>query len=341
MDQALVAFQIRPDHDLDLMRSEQRLDVLAAAILDRLAPVLAEEAPDVVLVQGDTITTVAAALAAFYNEVPVAHLEAGLRSNDIRAPWPEEANRRITSLIADLHFAPTAMARDNLLRDGVAPDRVHLTGNTVIDALRRVPHIQRLPWPEPEGRRLIVVTAHRRENLGDPYDRILTAVLEIARRHPCYDVYLVTHRNPQARAAISRLMGVRPPRNLHQLEPLDYITFINLLRRAHVILTDSGGIQEEAAAMGIPVLVLRDKTERPEVLIAGVGSLVGTRPAAILEKLTDLLGDDQAHRVMSERVSAFGDGNAAERVVKHILEFVAMGAGPRHWSTVQRARNPA
>ncbi|MEZ0396433.1 MAG: UDP-N-acetylglucosamine 2-epimerase (non-hydrolyzing) [Anaerolineales bacterium] len=340
LDQVLRLFEITPDYDLDLMRADQSLAELSAAIFTRLDPVLAEADPDWVLVQGDTTTVAITALLAYYRRIRVGHVEAGLRTGDRWQPFPEEINRRVASVIADLHFAPTEWARQNLLREGVPASAVVVTGNPVIDALKVVasqpapPEVEALLdrlGIEPQGgrseegqavragdRRLVLVTAHRRENFGQPLENICLALGDLARRGDVEIVYPV-HLNPHVREPVYRLLEGTP--HITLLPPLDYLPLVHLMKRATMVLTDSGGIQEEAPAFGVPVLVLRAVTERPEGVEAGVLKLVGAERAAIVDAASRLLDDPAAHRQMARAVNPFGDGRAAERIVQALLHF--------------------
>ena len=321
LDQVLRLFDIRPDHDLDLMREGQSLTQITAGALTLLEPYLREQKPDLLLVQGDTTTTMAASLAAFYARVPVGHVEAGLRTGDPAYPWPEEINRRVTSVVATHHFAPTERARQNLLAEGVADAAISVTGNTVIDALlETVKKPGALPPLKRRGQRLVLVTAHRRENFGEPFQEILAAINDIAARWTDVDIVYPVHRNPQvdgpARAALGKTPGV------HLLDPVDYKTFCDLMSASTLILTDSGGIQEEAPSLGKPVLVLRDETERPEAVEAGVVRLVGPHRATIVAATAELLEDPRAYAAMATRMNPYGDGQAAGRIVAKILTLM-------------------
>jgi UDP-N-acetylglucosamine 2-epimerase (non-hydrolysing) len=323
LDQVLSLFDITPDVDLDVMRPDQSLADLTAALFRGLDPVVRDLSPDWILVQGDTTTVMAAALLAYYHHIRVGHVEAGLRTGDKWQPFPEEINRRVASVVADLHFAPTAWARDNLLREGVPEALVILTGNPVIDALQA---IARRPYDLASGplagipldRMLVLVTAHRRENFGLPLERIFQALRDLAaeygdRLHLVYPVHL----NPNVQGPAHRLLDGVP--NIHLIEPLDYLPMVHLMKRARLVLTDSGGLQEEAPALGVPVLVLREVTERPEALQAGTARLVGSDPERILLETRRLLDDDAAHQAMARAVNPFGDGHAAERIVAALL----------------------
>ncbi len=328
LDQVLQAFDIVPDFDLNLMKPNQDLfDITANAIL-ALRDVLAELRPRMVIVQGDTTTTFAAALAAFYQRIEVGHVEAGLRTNDKGRPFPEEINRRLTSVMADWHFAPTPWARDNLITEGVAADRVVVTGNTGIDALLRIVadlESGRMPSPlapdliEKLGeRRMVLVTGHRRESFGGGFERICQALRRVADAHE--DVVLVypVHLNPNVQEPVNRLLGGHP--RILLVPPMDYVPFVALMRRATLILTDSGGIQEEAPSLGKPVLVMRETTERPEGVRAGVARLVGTDVDAIAGAASELLNDSATYARMSSPMNPYGDGHAAERIATIVAE---------------------
>ena len=318
LDQMLTAFQVRPDYDLDLMQPGQSLAQLTARILASLESVLAAERPAMVLVQGDTTTTLAAALAAFYQRVPVGHVEAGLRTGDLSQPFPEELNRVLATRLAALHFAPTVDAANNLISEGVPPERISVTGNSGIDALLHVRHgldTGHLPassWPQLDpSRKWIVVTAHRRESFGHGFEHICEALRCLAGRPDVHLVYPV-HRNPRVQDIVqARLAGVP---NLFLLDPLDYVSFVDLMRRAYFLLTDSGGIQEEAPSLGKPVLVLREKTERPEALAAGTARLVGADSASIVREAERLLDDPAEYGRMACFHNPYGDGHASRRI---------------------------
>jgi UDP-N-acetylglucosamine 2-epimerase len=331
LDQVLDLFGISPDEDLDLMAPGQALPDLFSRILAGMSEVLARRRPDIILVHGDTSTTLAASLAAFYARIPVAHVEAGLRTGDMSAPWPEEANRRLTAPLATLHFAPTERARANLLAEGIADAGIHVTGNTVIDALQDV--VARidadaelrerldadLPLLDP-ARRIVLVTGHRRENFGAGLEDICRALADIADARDVQIVYPV-HLNPNVQAPVRRLLGGDP--RIHLVEPLDYLPFVRLMGRAHLILTDSGGIQEEAPALGKPVLVMRETTERPEAVEAGTVALVGTDPSRIVRETLRLLDDSDAHAAMARAHNPYGDGRAAARIAAAIRAWAA------------------
>jgi UDP-N-acetylglucosamine 2-epimerase (non-hydrolysing) len=329
LDQVLGLFAIQPDFDLNIMKPGQDLTDVSTAILQGMKGVFAEFKPDVVLVHGDTATTFAASLAAYYQQIPVAHVEAGLRTGNLYSPWPEEANRKLTGALANLHFAPTETSQANLLREGVSPERIVVTGNTVIDALLDV--VRRLDQDEKlrttaaapaafldTSRKLILVTGHRRESFGDGFERICQALMEVAQLHPEVDIVYPVHLNPNVREPVNRLLqGIG---NIHLIEPLDYLPFVHLMSRAHIILTDSGGIQEEAPSLGKPVLVMRDTTERPEAVAAGTVKLVGTDTANIVRELNRLLLDPAAYRDMSYAHNPYGDGQACQRILEALLQ---------------------
>jgi len=328
LDQVLKTFRIRPDVDLDLMRPGQDPSDVAARILSEIKPVLARLRPDVVVVQGDTITTFAAALAAFLQKIPVAHVEAGLRTRNPHNPFPEEMSRRLASCLTDLHLAPTPWARDNLLNEGVPRGRIAVTGNTVIDALFHVARRKAPPLPIrlPRGRRLVLVTTHRRENFNEPLRDICSAVSSLADRVEDVEIVLPVHRNPNVDGPVRRLLGRHP--KIHLVPPLDYVPFVHLMRRAHLILTDSGGVQEEAPSLGVPVLVARKTTERPEGIEAGVALLVGTEKEKIVRAALSLLTDEGRWRIMARKRNPYGDGRASARIVREILRrFPGRAAG--------------
>jgi len=331
LDQVLDLFQIRPDIDLDLMKPDQSLAELTAAVFAGLDPVLIQVSPDWVLVQGDTTTVMAASLLAYYHRTQVGHVEAGLRTYDKWQPFPEEINRRVAGVVADLHFAPTEWSKQNLLGEGVPESRVVVTGNSVIDAIQMV--ADRPPTPEVRallsslglqektgGRRLVLITAHRRENFGRPLENICLALRSLAETYgnAVQFVYPV-HLNPNVQEPVKRLLGGIP--NLTLLPPLDYLPMVHLLKRASLVLTDSGGLQEEAPGFGVPVLVLREVTERPEGVEAGTVRLVGTDTDCIVQEARRLLDDSAAHAAMSRAVNPYGDGHAAGRIVQAILDY--------------------
>ena len=324
LDQVLELFEIKPDYDLDLMRSGQSLNDVTARILRELKPVLQEFKPDVVLVHGDTATTFAASLAAYYEQIPVGHVEAGLRTGNIYSPWPEEANRKLTGALTQYHFAPTDTSQKNLLQENVEKENISVTGNTVIDALLmikdKIDHDkslqQQLSEQFPflcEDQKLVLVTGHRRESFGDGFERICEALAFTAQKHPEVQIVYPMHLNPNVREPVNRILaGIN---NVHLIEPQQYLPFIYLMNRAHIILTDSGGIQEEAPSLGKPVLVMRDTTERPEAVEAGTVKLVGTDIDRIVVGLTTLLKDKQAYKEMSFAHNPYGDGKACQRIL--------------------------
>ena len=321
-DQVLSLFDITPDYDLDVMTDRQSPSDVTAAVLARLDTVLRKDRPDWILVQGDTVTVMAAALSAYYHRVPVGHVEAGLRSFDKFRPFPEEVMRQIADVIADLHFAPTDAARDNLIRSGVAAETITVTGNTVIDALLRTvaqePRAIRDIASIPESRRMILVTAHRRESFGQPLLNICEALLEIVVRYSDVHVAFPVHPNPRVAGPVAdRLGGVE---RIALVAPMDYPAFVAAMQRSHLILTDSGGVQEEAPSLGKPVLVLRDVTERPEAVAAGVAKIAGTDKPEIVRHVTRLLDDPAAYHAMARSVNPYGDGQASARIVRILLE---------------------
>ncbi|GHC36248.1 UDP-N-acetyl glucosamine 2-epimerase [Gemmobacter nanjingensis] len=330
LDQVTGLFGIKPEHDLNVMRPGQDLYSVTSDILLGLRQVLAETRPDMVLVHGDTATTLSTTLAAYYARIPVGHVEAGLRTGNLYSPWPEEGNRRVTGALAALHFAPTAQSRDSLLREDVPADRIVVTGNTVIDALQQVvarikadPVLDqglaaRFGFLDP-ARRVVLVTGHRRESFGGGFERICMALQQIADRFGDVDVVYPMHMNPNVREPVQRLLGEAP--NIHLIEPLDYLPFVWLMSRAHIIVTDSGGIQEEAPSLGKPVLVMRDTTERPEAVEAGTVRLVGTDTARILDETARLLTDQAAYDEMSFAHNPYGDGKAAMRILDALEKF--------------------
>ncbi len=331
LDDVLTHFGIEADRDLDLMRKGQSPASFAAQALSGLGRMLAEEPPELLLVQGDTSTVFCAALAAFYQRVPVAHVEAGLRSGSREAPWPEEMNRRLTTRLASLHFAPTTGARDNLQAEGVPGERIFVTGNTVVDAVRwTLEHLRRSPCAMPDelvglrpDQQLVLITCHRREHLPVETRNIFLAAGQLARRHPQAMFVCPAHPNPEVRRVMQETLGKSDrPANLHLIDPLPYPRFIALLKRSTLILTDSGGLQEEAPGLGKPVLVLRSSTERPEAVDAGSARLVGTSPEAICRTATRLLEDPVAYREMAQVRTPFGNGRAAERIVAIIAEHL-------------------
>ena len=326
LDQVLSVFGIRPNYDLDLMQPGQSLHQLTGRVLNGMKPVLEEFDPHLVLVHGDTTTTFAVALASFYQRVPVGHVEAGLRTHNRYSPFPEEMNRHLAAVLADLHFAPTEKARENLLREGIDKESVFVTGNTAIDSLLwmsdRIDQGIVADRAEIEnrigGRRLVLITAHRRESFGDGFDRICGALQDLTKRFSDHIFVYPVHPNPNVIEPVERHLNGIP--NLHLIEPLSYAPFVSLMKRAHLILTDSGGIQEEGPSLGIPVLVMRDTTERPEAVDAGTVILVGNDRNRIVEEASRLLENDQEHAAMSRKLNPYGDGHAADRILSAILD---------------------
>ena len=339
LDQVLRIFGIQPDYDLNIMRQGQDLYDVTARVLLGMRDVLREARPDVVLVHGDTTTSTAAALAAFYQRIPVGHVEAGLRTHDIYSPWPEEMNRQLTGRIATYHFAPTPLSKRNLTEEGVSPDRIVVTGNTVIDALRQV--VSRIKADAAldaelertlraggydvgrlrDGRRLVLITGHRRENFGEGFIHMCTAIKDLTRRYPEVDFVYPMHLNPNVRRPIHEVFGddLSGLGNMFFIEPLEYLSFVYLMEKSAIVLTDSGGIQEEAPGLGKPVLVMRDTTERPEALDAGTVRLVGTDYDKITREVSTLLDDASAYERMSQAVNPYGDGLACGRIVQTFL----------------------
>ncbi len=326
LDQVLDLFSIRPVYDLDIIRPRQTLAQITSRAIEGLDAVLVEEQPEFVVVQGDTSTTFVGALAAFYHKINVAHVEAGLRTRQKYYPFPEEINRHLTTVLADTHFAPTAVSRENLLSEGIPDERIWVTGNTVIDALKDV-----LRWSRPcnhpvlkraaaEKRRMILVTSHRRENQGEPQERICEALLELVREFADTLVVFPVHLSPAVRDTV--LPRLRKQDRIVLLDPIDYFETVHFMKASYLVLTDSGGIQEEAPALGKPVLVLRDTTERPEGVTAGTVRLVGTDPRRIVDVASELLASPEAYAKMAEAVNPYGDGRACERILQ-AMEFLA------------------
>ncbi|MGJ8590127.1 MAG: non-hydrolyzing UDP-N-acetylglucosamine 2-epimerase [Yoonia sp.] len=332
LDQVLRLFEIEPDYDLDVMKPGQGLTEITSAVLAGLKPVLEDFSPDLLLVHGDTTTTLSATLAAYYHQIPVGHVEAGLRTGNIYSPWPEEMNRKVTSTIASLHFAPTEKSAANLAAEGVAPRTVFITGNTVIDALFDV--VERLENDPQRSsnfdaefgidptKRVILVTGHRRESFGGGFERICAALAKIARREDIQVIYPV-HLNPNVKGPVEASLGTLE--RVRLIPPQDYLPFIHLMRRADIILTDSGGVQEEAPSLGKPVLVMRDTTERPEAVDAGTVKLVGTESDLLVHETMVLLDDTSAYEAMSRAHNPYGDGHAAQRIHDAIIEFFDIG----------------
>ena len=335
LDQVLNIFGIVPNYDLNIMKPGQDLYDVTARILSGMRDILTRTQPDVLLVHGDTTTSMAVALAAFYQQIPVGHVEAGLRTHNIYSPWPEEMNRQITGRIATYHFSPTLLSRENLLREGIDKSRILVTGNTVIDALYAVVNKMKDDVPlqlslekelkaagydtgrlvTEEGRRLVLITGHRRENFGDGFLHICRAIKMLSEKYPDVDFVYPMHLNPNVRKPIKEVFGENRQSNLFFIEPLEYLSFVYLMEKSHIVLTDSGGIQEEAPGLGKPVLVMRDTTERPEALEAGTVKLVGTDYDKIVSEVSSLLDDAQYYGKMSQAVNPYGDGKACERIV--------------------------
>jgi UDP-N-acetylglucosamine 2-epimerase (non-hydrolysing) len=340
LDQVLDLFDIKPNYDLNIMKQGQDLTDVTARVLTGLRDVFASVRPDVVLVHGDTTTSMAAAMASFYQQIPVGHVEAGLRTHNIYSPWPEEMNRQITGCIATYNFAPTSLSRRNLLNEGVSDDKIVVTGNTVIDALHWVVDkieknselqdslavellksgydVSRLV----DGRRLVLITGHRRENFGDGFITMCRAIKALTLRYPNVDFVYPMHLNPNVRKPIHEVFGENLDGlgNMFFIEPLEYLSFVFLMEKSSIVLTDSGGIQEEAPGLGKPVLVMRDTTERPEALSAGTVKLVGTDYNKILDEVSLLLDSDSAYETMSRAVNPYGDGHACERIVSALAD---------------------
>ena len=334
LDQVLRIFDIQPDYDLNIMKQGQDLYDVTARVLTGMRDVLKETRPDIVLVHGDTTTSTAAALAAFYQQIPVGHIEAGLRTHNIYSPWPEEVNRQITGRIATYHFAPNSLSKDNLLQEGISGEQIIVTGNTVIDALYMVVEkikndgilscelekvlkasgydISRLS----DGRKLVLITGHRRENFGDGFISMCKAIKSLSEKYPEVDFVYPMHLNPNVRKPIHEVFGESQRANLFFIEPLEYLSFVYLMEKSAIVLTDSGGIQEEAPGLGKPVLVMRDTTERPEALEAGTVKLVGTDYDKIVNEVSGLLDSQEYYEKMSKAINPYGDGKACSRIVK-------------------------
>ena len=341
LDQVLEIFNITPDYDLNIMKQGQDLYDVTARVLTGMRSVLDEARPDLVLVHGDTTTSTAAALAAFYRQIPVGHVEAGLRTHNIYSPWPEEMNRMITGRIATFHFAPTPLSRENLLRENVSADKITVTGNTVIDALYwvvdKIRNNSRLDSKLVEilkkagydtgrlsrGKRLVLITGHRRENFGEGFINMCSAIKDLSMKYPDTDFVYPMHLNPNVRKPIHQVFGdnLGIPGNMFFIEPLEYLSFVYLMEHSYMVLTDSGGIQEEAPGLGKPVLVMRDTTERPETVEAGTVKLVGTDYHKILSETSELLDSLSAYEKMSKAVNPYGDGKACERIISFLNQI--------------------
>jgi UDP-N-acetylglucosamine 2-epimerase (non-hydrolysing) len=323
LDQVLNLFKIKPDHDLDIMAAGQTLFDITTRAMNGLNKVLEEEKPDIVLVHGDTTTTFAGALAAYYHQIDVGHVEAGLRTHNIYSPFPEEMNRKLTGSIAALHFAPTSTSEANLKAENVDSERIFVTGNTVIDALQKTANddyvfeselLQNIDY---KNKRVILVTTHRRENLGEPMRHVYKALRQIVEEFDDVEVVFPVHKNPKVREVVAEELGGLD--KVHLIDPLDYEPFANLMHRSYLILTDSGGVQEEAPALGKPVLVLRDTTERPEAVAAGTVKLIGTDRDVVYKEAVELLTNAEEYNRMSESVNPYGDGQASRRIIEAIL----------------------
>ena len=338
LDQVLQLFSIQPDYDLDLMKQQQDLFSITCGVLEGMKDILEKERPDLVLVHGDTTTTMAASLAAFYARIPVGHVEAGLRTRNKYSPYPEEMNRTLTGRIADLHFAPTDTSRENLLHEATAMFKIWVTGNTVIDALLET--VEQAYEFGPEfasidfGKRLLVVTTHRRENWGEPMREIYRALIDLVEEFPDVEAVFPVHKNPVVRDVARELLEGRE--RIHLLEPLEYQPFANLLKASYLVLTDSGGLQEEAPSLGKPVLVLRDTTERPEAVQAGTVKLVGTNRKRVYKEAHLLLADADEYNKMARAINPYGDGKAARRIAKVITEYLYSRLGARGETPGQR-----
>ena len=323
LDQVLNLFKIKPDHDLDIMAAGQTLFDITSRAMMGLDKVLQEEHPDIVLVHGDTTTTFAGALAAYYHQVSVGHVEAGLRTHNKYSPFPEEMNRKLTGSIADLHFAPTSTSEQNLLSESIDGEQIFVTGNTVIDALHKTVRddfqfenemLQKIDF---KNKRVILVTTHRRENLGEPMRHVYQALRRLVEEFEDVEIVFPVHKNPKVREVVNEELGGMS--KVHLIDPLDYEPFANLMHRSHLILTDSGGVQEEAPALGKPVLVLRDTTERPEAVEAGTVKLIGTDKDVVYKEARELLTNQEEYSRMSEACNPYGDGKASQRIIQAIL----------------------
>lgn len=322
LDQVLTLFSLVPDYDLNIMHKEQSLYTITATIILALEPIIKEFNPHVILVHGDTSTTFSTSLAAFYQQIPIAHIEAGLRTGNLHSPWPEEGNRKLTASLTDLHFSPTQYAKNNLLAESIASERISVTGNTVIDALFQITNklendknLQRQLASQfkqlDPNKKLILVTGHRRESFGDGFERICEALATTARLHKEIQIIYPVHLNPQVQEPVNRIL--KNLDNVFLIDPLDYLPFVYLMTKSYFILTDSGGIQEEAPSLGKPVLVMRDSTERPEAVEAGTVRLVGTNKDNIINEISYLLNDNDHYKTMSLAHNPYGDGNACQK----------------------------
>lgn len=330
LDQVLNLFKLTPDYDLNIMKGGQDLYDVTSRILLGLREVFNDFTPDIVLVHGDTATTISTSLAAYYKQIPIGHVEAGLRTGNLLSPWPEEGNRKLTGALANIHFAPTQVSAENLLQENISQDKIKITGNTVIDALLKV--VETIKNDEElnasirkrfdflsEDRKVVLVTGHRRESFGGGFERICEALSKVAAAFPDVDVVYPVHLNPNVREPVERLLSKAT--NVHLIEPLEYLPFVYLMERSSIILTDSGGIQEEAPSLGKPVLVMRNTTERPEALDAGTVKLVGTDVNVIFNEISTLLNNQEAYDSMSFAHNPYGDGNACEKIIDALLAF--------------------
>ena len=331
LDQVLKIFEIVPDYDLNIMKAGQDLYDISSGVMLGMRDILKKENPDIVFVHGDTSTSTISALAAFYKQIPVAHIEAGLRTNNLYSPWPEEANRQITGRLATYHFAPTKLAKENLLKENINPKNIFVTGNTVIDALYMVLEkikanknlekelkiqIAEKGFKIKEESKLILVTGHRRENHGQGFINICNALKEIAEKYPNFDIVYPVHLNPNVQKPVHEILD--KIKNIYLIQPLEYLEFVHLMNKSYLVLTDSGGIQEEAPSLGKPVLVMRNTTERPEAIDAGTVKLVGTDKDLIISEVSKLIEDKEYYKQMSQANNPYGDGKACERIVKEI-----------------------
>ena len=335
LDQVMALFELEADYDLNLMKAGQSLGDITTGALCGLEEVLKKERPDMVLVHGDTTTTFAGALASFYQGIKVGHVEAGLRSFDMSSPFPEEANRKLTGVLSSYHFAPTPSACDNLLREGIKPESILVTGNTVIDALMETANKPYTFTPELEAilskpAKKILLTTHRRENQGEPMRQIFEGILDLVQADQEVYVIFPVHKNPKIRALAKEVLGEHP--QILCIEPLDYLPFVHLISRVDLVLTDSGGLQEEAPSLGKPVLVLRDNTERPEAIEAGTVVLIGTDKVILKKSVSELLYHDDAYQKMAQAINPYGDGKASERIVQGIKYFLGLTEVPaQNW----------
>ncbi|SES83165.1 UDP-N-Acetylglucosamine 2-epimerase [Natronincola peptidivorans] len=339
LDMVLNLFELQPDYDLNIMQHGQTISDITVKVLKGMEQILQETKPDIILVHGDTTTTFVAALAAFYQQIPVGHVEAGLRSGNIYSPYPEEMNRRLTGSLANLHFAPTEGNYKNLVKEDIQEKNIYITGNTVIDALLQVvkkdylfedPRLNKIDY---ENKKVLLMTCHRRENWGEPMKNIFEAVVEITQKHKDVEVVFPVHLNPSIRSLAKEIMG--ETKAMHLIEPLDYEPFANLLNKAHLILTDSGGIQEEAPALGKPILVMRTETERPEAVEAGTVKVVGVEKEAIIKEVDKLLLNSKDYLHMANAVNPYGDGRACERIITALKYHLGLSQEvPESFSTI-------